>query len=60
MPKYKLTNKDREKIVVTKRDCPCIKNTTLAYIFNCSPCRIGEILKADEGKYEGVNSQWHK
>lgn len=60
MPRFKLTDKDREKIVVTKRDCPCIKNTTLAYIFNVSPCRIGEVLREDEGKYQGVTSQWQQ
>jgi len=45
MPKHKLSNTDRVKIVRVKRDCPCITQSTLAYIFDISPSRVGEVLR---------------
>lgn len=47
MPKYKITDKNRKKLVTVKQGCPCIRNSMLAYIFDISPSRVGEILRED-------------
>jgi predicted transcriptional regulator len=51
MPKYKLTNENRKRIVLLKRESPCLTNAALARIFNISQSRVGEVLKADHNKY---------
>ena len=48
MPIYKLTDRDRKKILHAKRECPCIKQRLLAYLFDISPSRVGEVLREEE------------
>ena len=50
MPKYKLTDRNRKKMVYVKQACPCIKKSLLAYIFDISPSRVGEVLREEENK----------
>ena len=50
MPRQKLSKGDRRKIVELKRRCPCITYPTLAYVFDISPARVGEIIRASESK----------
>jgi hypothetical protein len=50
MPKVKLTNLDRKKIAHVKTNCPCITNALLAYIFDISPSRVGEVLREERKK----------
>lgn len=51
MPILKLTEKDKRKMIAAKEACPCLKQSTLAMIFDCSPARVGEILReANERK----------
>ena len=45
MPVLKLKQSDRRKMIEAKRQCPCLKQSTLAMIFNVSPARVGEILR---------------
>ena len=46
MPKLKLTDRNRRKMIEVKRRCPCITISTLAYAFDISPSRAGEIIRA--------------
>lgn len=57
MPLVKLTDTNKAKILEVKRRCPCITNTTLAYIFDISPSRITDILK-ESGKYSLYHGQY--
>ena len=50
MPILKLKASDRRKMVEAKRQCPCLKQSTLAMIFDCSPARVGEILRKANGR----------
>ena len=52
MPRYKLSDKDRKKISYIKRECPCITKALLAYIFDISPSRVGEVIREDAPKRE--------
>lgn len=45
MPILKLSDADRRRMIEAKRQCPCLKQSTLAMIFNVSPARVGEILR---------------
>ena len=54
MPKIKVSDSDRKKISVIKRKCPCITNALIAYIFDISACRVGEILREDKGKKNDI------
>ena len=47
MPKLKLTDRDRKKLVYAKEQCPCITNALLAYLFDISPSRVGEVLREE-------------
>ena len=47
MPKLKLTDRNRKKMVYVKTYCPCITNALLAYIFDISPSRVGEVLREE-------------
>jgi hypothetical protein len=55
MPRLKLSKRDCAKIVEVKRRCPCITQLTLAYIFDCSPARVGEIIR--ESKRRNRNGE---
>jgi len=46
MPLRKLSDRNARKMVEIKRRCPCITNATLAYAFDISPSRAGEIIRA--------------
>jgi len=50
MPRYKLTDRNRQKMVYVYKQCPCIKKSLLAYIFDISPSRVGEVLREEENK----------
>lgn len=52
MPIYKLTDEDRRKMVRVKHECPCISIRLLAFIFDISPARAGEVLREDLPKYK--------
>jgi hypothetical protein len=45
MPKLKLTDKDKRRIIELKDECPCVTNAALARIFEMSPSRISEVLR---------------
>ena len=47
MPKLKLTDSDRRKIIALKDECPCLTNAALARIFYISPSRISEVLREE-------------
>ena len=50
MPRYKLTDRNRQKMVYVYKQCPCIKKSLLAYIFDISPSRVGEVLREEHKK----------
>ena len=52
MPILKLTESDKRKIVEAKRQCPCLKQSTLAMIFDVSPARVGEIIREARKKHD--------
>jgi hypothetical protein len=56
MPKYKLTDKNRKKLLHVKAECPCITKALIAYIFDLSPSRVGEIIREEE---ERVKTEQH-
>ena len=45
MPILKLTETDKKRMIEAKRQCPCLKQSTIAMIFGVSPARVGEILR---------------
>lgn len=51
MPKLKLTDADRKKIIALKNECPCLTNAALARIFYISPSRISEVIREENRKY---------
>jgi len=52
MPRYKLSDPNKKKLLYVWRDCPCIKKSTLAYIFDISPSRVGEVIREDDQAIE--------
>ena len=50
MPKLKLTDSDRKKIIKLKNECPCLTNAALARIFYISPSRISEVIREERSK----------
>ena len=52
MPKLKLTDSDRRKIIELKDECPCLTNAALARIFYISPSRISEVIREEQTKRE--------
>lgn len=55
MPKIKISDRDRKKMVMVKERCPCIQKALLAEIFDISPSRVGEILREEEAKRDKRN-----
>jgi hypothetical protein len=52
MPRRKLTEKEWKRIAEAKRECPCLKNSTIAMLFDVSQSRVGEVIRAEQAEYE--------
>lgn len=56
MPILKLTETHKRRMIEAKRQCPCLKQSTLAMIFGVSPARVGEILRDHKRRNERVDT----
>jgi hypothetical protein len=60
MPVLKLTQTHKRRMIEAKRQCPCLKQSTLAMIFGVSPARVGEILRDHKRKTEAIDEVLRK
>jgi hypothetical protein len=54
MPRYKISDTNRKKLIKVKTEYPNVRNSTLAMIFNLSQSRVGEIVREHEAEVKSA------